>query len=221
VKLLMAASQSTLEDSVRDLNDTNTAIYAFGFSSAKAAVSHEATKPKRPGGSAYHGDVYAAVGAFAGLRPAHFLSSLTGLVSGLRCGSQDCVLGYSLSSLTGLVSGLRCGSQDCVLGYSLSSLTGLGFWVEMRFPGLRRAHFLSSLTGLGSGLRCGSQDCVLGYSLSSLTGLVSGLRCGSQDLRPGLLSVVPDGTWLSLFERPRTCVLGFPVVPGQDLARLV
>jgi hypothetical protein len=40
-------SQATLEGSVRDLNDTNTAIYAFGFSSAKAAVSHEATKPKR------------------------------------------------------------------------------------------------------------------------------------------------------------------------------
>jgi hypothetical protein len=59
-------SQATLEDSVRDLNDTNTAIYAFGFSSAKAAVSHEATKPKRPGGSSYHGDVYAAGGCISG-----------------------------------------------------------------------------------------------------------------------------------------------------------
>ena len=59
-------SQATLEDSVRDLNDTNTGIYAFGFSSAKAAVSHEATKPKRPGGSSYHGDVYAAGGCIRG-----------------------------------------------------------------------------------------------------------------------------------------------------------
>ena len=42
--------------------NTNTAIYAFGFSSAKVAVSHEAIKPKRPGASPYHGDAYAAGG---------------------------------------------------------------------------------------------------------------------------------------------------------------
>jgi len=42
------------------------------------------------------------VGAFAGLRPAHFLSSLTGLGSGLRSSSQECVLGYSLSNLSKL-----------------------------------------------------------------------------------------------------------------------
>ncbi|HXP08515.1 MAG TPA: hypothetical protein VN828_08465, partial [Acidobacteriaceae bacterium] len=41
-----------------------------------------------------------------------FLSSLTGLGSGMGSGSQDFVLGYSRSSLRDLVSGLRSSSQD-------------------------------------------------------------------------------------------------------------
>jgi VWFA-related protein len=58
-------SQATLDDVVRGLNHTNIVVYSFGFSSTKAAVSHEATKPKRPGGSPYHGDAYPADGCMS------------------------------------------------------------------------------------------------------------------------------------------------------------
>lgn len=46
-------SQTSIEDAVRSIDDTNTAIYSFAFSSAKAAVGHEASKLPRPGGSDY------------------------------------------------------------------------------------------------------------------------------------------------------------------------
>ena len=58
--------------------------------------------------------------------------------------------------------------------------------------------------GLFSGQRSSSQDCVLGYFLSSLTGLVFGQRSSSQDCVLGYSLSSPEGTWLSLFERPRT-----------------
>ena len=51
----------------------------------------------------------------AGLRPAHFLSSLRDLVSGLRSSSQDCVLGYSRSSLRDWVLGWDTVPRTCVL----------------------------------------------------------------------------------------------------------
>jgi VWFA-related protein len=60
-----AGSQSSFEDVVRGLNDTNIAVFSFGFSSTKAAVSHEATKPRRPDGSPYHGDAYRAGGCMS------------------------------------------------------------------------------------------------------------------------------------------------------------
>jgi hypothetical protein len=100
-------------------------------------VSHEATKPKRPGGSFYHGDVYAAGGCIRGTASCAFSVVPDGTwlwaeiqFPGLRPGLFSVVP-------DGTGFGLRSSSQDCVLGYSLSSLTGLGFWVEMRFPGLR------------------------------------------------------------------------------------
>jgi VWFA-related protein len=58
-------SQTGLEDAVRAVVDTNTAIYSFGFSSTKAAVKHEVSKPRRPGGSPYHGDAYLAGGCMS------------------------------------------------------------------------------------------------------------------------------------------------------------
>src|SRR5271163_2302808 len=102
----MAEAKRLLKDSVRDLNDTNTAIYAFGFSSAKAAVSHEATKPKRPGGSSYHGDVYAAGGCISGTASCAFsvVPDGTGFWAeiqfpGLRPGLFSVVPGRDLSRL--------------------------------------------------------------------------------------------------------------------------
>ena len=60
-----AGNQANLEEVIREVNDTNITVYSFGFSSTKAGVSHEATKPKRPGGSPYHGDAYAAGGCMS------------------------------------------------------------------------------------------------------------------------------------------------------------
>src|SRR5207245_11043784 len=37
-------SKTSLNDALRLVSDTNTAIYSFGFSSARSAVSHEASK---------------------------------------------------------------------------------------------------------------------------------------------------------------------------------
>ena len=37
-------SKTTLSEALREISDTNTTIYAFGFSSTKAAVGHEASK---------------------------------------------------------------------------------------------------------------------------------------------------------------------------------
>lgn len=44
-------SQTSFEEALREVDDTNTSIYSFGFSSTKAAVSHEASKLPREGGS--------------------------------------------------------------------------------------------------------------------------------------------------------------------------
>jgi hypothetical protein len=136
-------SRATLEDSVRALNDTNTAIYTFGFSSAKAAVSHEATKPKRPGGSSYHGDLYAAGGCIS--RTASCAFSVVPDGTGFWAEIQ--------------FPGLRPGLLSVVpagLGSACLSVPGL----RPGFPG-------RSWTGLGSA--CLSSpgltflDCVLGY----------------------------------------------------------
>lgn len=41
-----SGSQTDFEEALRDVEDTNTSIYSFGFSSTKAAVKHEASKFK-------------------------------------------------------------------------------------------------------------------------------------------------------------------------------
>lgn len=51
-------SRTSLEDAVRAVEETNTAIYSFGFSTTHAAVKHEASKLPAPGGTAYSGEPY-------------------------------------------------------------------------------------------------------------------------------------------------------------------
>lgn len=41
-------SKTTLDEALRLISDTNTAMYSFGFSSTRSAVSHEASKFNRP-----------------------------------------------------------------------------------------------------------------------------------------------------------------------------
>jgi VWFA-related protein len=53
-----SGSQTSLEDAVRAVEDTNTAIYSFGFSTTRAAVKHEASKLPAPGGTAYSNEPY-------------------------------------------------------------------------------------------------------------------------------------------------------------------
>ncbi len=51
-------SQSTFQQALRAVDDTNTSIYSFGFSSEKLALKHEASKAPRPGGSDYSSTPY-------------------------------------------------------------------------------------------------------------------------------------------------------------------
>jgi VWFA-related protein len=51
-------SQTSFEDAIRAVDDTNTEIYSFAFSSSKAALKHEASKLPLPGGSAYSSRPY-------------------------------------------------------------------------------------------------------------------------------------------------------------------
>ncbi len=58
-------SQSTFQQALRAVDDTNTSIYSFGFSSEKIALKHEASKAPRPGGSAYSAQPYAPGGCMS------------------------------------------------------------------------------------------------------------------------------------------------------------
>jgi len=51
-------SQASLEDAVRAVEETNTAIYSFGFSTTRAALKHEASKLPAPGGTSYSNEPY-------------------------------------------------------------------------------------------------------------------------------------------------------------------
>lgn len=55
-------SQTSLEDAIRAVDDTNTTIYSFGFSTAQQAVKHEASKIPIPGGTPYGNTPYAPGG---------------------------------------------------------------------------------------------------------------------------------------------------------------
>jgi VWFA-related protein len=58
-------SQTSLEDAVRAVDNTNTAIYSFAFSSSKEAVKHEASKLPLPGGTSYSNEPYAPGGCMS------------------------------------------------------------------------------------------------------------------------------------------------------------
>jgi VWFA-related protein len=60
-----SGSQTSLEDAVRAVEETNTAIYSFGFSSTGAAVKHEASKLPVPGGTPYSNEPYAPGGCMS------------------------------------------------------------------------------------------------------------------------------------------------------------
>jgi VWFA-related protein len=56
-------SQTNLDDAVRAVQDTNTAIYSFGFSTAQTAVKHQASK--LPGATASTNESYAPGGCMS------------------------------------------------------------------------------------------------------------------------------------------------------------
>jgi VWFA-related protein len=58
-------SQTNFEDAVRAVQDTNTAIYSFGFSTTRAAVNREASKLPAPGGSPHSNEPYAPGGCMS------------------------------------------------------------------------------------------------------------------------------------------------------------
>jgi VWFA-related protein len=58
-------SQTTLEEAIRTVDDTNTAIYSFAFSSVKTALKHEGSKLPRPGGTPYSETPYAKDGCLS------------------------------------------------------------------------------------------------------------------------------------------------------------
>lgn len=60
-----SSSRTSLENVLREVDDTNTAIYSFAFSSTKAAVAHEAQKLPRPGGSPYEDVPYGKGGCMS------------------------------------------------------------------------------------------------------------------------------------------------------------
>jgi VWFA-related protein len=60
-----AGSETSLDDAVRSVSDTNTAIYSFGFSTTKEAVKHEASKIPLPGGTPYGKEPYGAGGCMS------------------------------------------------------------------------------------------------------------------------------------------------------------
>jgi VWFA-related protein len=53
-----SGSQTSLDDAVRAVEETNTAIYSFGFSTTRAAVKHETSKLPAPGGTPYSNEPY-------------------------------------------------------------------------------------------------------------------------------------------------------------------
>jgi len=59
------SSQISIEDAVREIDDTNIAIYSFAFSSVGTGVRHEASKIPRQGGSPYGDEPYAPGGCMS------------------------------------------------------------------------------------------------------------------------------------------------------------
>jgi VWFA-related protein len=89
-------SQTSFEEAIRTVDDTNTAIYSFGFSSTKMAVKHEGSKLPRPGGTPYENEPYAKGGCMShnpdadpdahGSRSVQALDCASDLIPPLRLG---------------------------------------------------------------------------------------------------------------------------------------
>jgi VWFA-related protein len=89
-------SQTSFEDAVRAVDDTNTAIYSFGFSSEKTALTHQASEIPRPWGSPYSATPYASGGCMSraadadpdahGKRSVQALDCASDLIPPLRLG---------------------------------------------------------------------------------------------------------------------------------------
>jgi VWFA-related protein len=58
-------SQIGLDEAIRAVDDTNTSIYSFGFSTTEQAVKHEASKIATPGGNTYTDQAYAPGGCMS------------------------------------------------------------------------------------------------------------------------------------------------------------
>ena len=89
-------SQTSFEEAIRTVDDTNTAIYSFAFSSTKTALKHEGSKLPRPGGSPYSDTPYAEGGCMSrdadadpdahGKRSVQALDCASDLIPPLRLG---------------------------------------------------------------------------------------------------------------------------------------
>ena len=60
-----SGSQISVDDTIREIDQTNTAIYSFAFSSVRTGVRHEASKIPRQGGSPYMDEPYAPGGCMS------------------------------------------------------------------------------------------------------------------------------------------------------------
>ncbi|HEY7402108.1 MAG TPA: VWA domain-containing protein [Candidatus Angelobacter sp.] len=60
-----SGSETSLEEAVRAVEDSNTSIYSFGFSSTRAAVAREGAKLPAPGGTPYSNQPYAPGGCMS------------------------------------------------------------------------------------------------------------------------------------------------------------
>lgn len=58
-------SKTSLEDAIRAVDDTNTSIYSFSFSTTQSAVKHEASKIPLPGGTPYSDKPYPSGGCMS------------------------------------------------------------------------------------------------------------------------------------------------------------
>ncbi|WP_216841008.1 VWA domain-containing protein [Acidobacterium sp. S8] len=58
-------SQTSFENAIRAVDDTNTSIYSFGFSSTKSALKHQTSELPRPGGSPYSDEPYSPGGCMS------------------------------------------------------------------------------------------------------------------------------------------------------------
>jgi VWFA-related protein len=89
-------SQTSFEAALRKVEDTNTSIYSFAFSSSKTALKHEASKLPRPGGTPYSDEPYAGGGCMSreagadpdshGKRDVQLLDCASDLLPPLRLG---------------------------------------------------------------------------------------------------------------------------------------